>query len=152
MRVTIAAIGKFKPSPEKDIFTSYIKRIPWQVELKELEARKALQGNQQKEAEAALLIAAIPKNSRIIALDERGKSISSAELAGLISSWQVEGWGSAAFIIGGADGLADSVRQKADFTLSFGKLTWPHMLVRAMLAEQVYRAYSIISNHPYHRE
>jgi len=152
MKVTIAAIGKFKSSPEKEIFTSYIKRIPWQVDLKELEAKKALQGEQLKEAEAALLISAIPKSSRIIALDERGKNISSSELAGLISLWQGESTSSVAFIIGGADGLADEVRKKADFTLSFGKLTWPHMLVRAMLAEQVYRSYSIISNHPYHRE
>ena len=152
MKITVAAIGKFKTSPEREIFTSYIKRIPWQFELKELEAKKALSSEQLKSAEAALLFSAVPKNSRIIALDERGKNISSLELAGLISTWQGEGTSSVAFIIGGADGLSDDVRRKADFTLSFGKLTWPHMLVRSMLAEQVYRAYSIISGHPYHRE
>lgn len=151
MKVTVAAIGKFKASPEKEIFTSYIKRIPWQFDLKELEAKKALAGEQLKKAEAELLLAAIPKNSRIIALDEVGKNISSPELAELISNWQGTGTSSVAFIIGGADGLAPEVRQKADLILSFGKLTWPHMMVRAMLAEQVYRAYSIISGHPYHR-
>lgn len=152
MRVTVAAIGKFKNSPEKEIFASYIKRVPWQVDLKELEAKKALTGDQLKNAEAQLLLASIPKNSRIIALDERGKNISSLELANLISAWQNEGASSVAFIIGGADGLADEIRSKAAFTLSFGKLTWPHMLVRSMLAEQVYRVYSIITGHPYHRE
>jgi 23S rRNA (pseudouridine1915-N3)-methyltransferase len=152
MKITIAAIGKFKASPEKEIFTSYIKRIPWQVELKEFEAKKALLGRQLKDAEAALLISAIPKNSKIIALDERGKNIPSMELAALISAWQGEGTSSVAFVIGGADGLSDEVRGRADFTLSFGRLTWPHMLVRSMLAEQVYRIYTIISKHPYHRE
>jgi 23S rRNA (pseudouridine1915-N3)-methyltransferase len=152
MKVTVAAIGKFKNSPEKEIFNSYKKRIPWTFELKEQEAKKSLSGAQLKDAEAALLLSAIPKNSKIIALDERGKNISSSQIADLISSWQNDGTSSVAFIIGGADGLAPEIRNKADFTLSFGKLTWPHMLVRAMLAEQIYRAYSIISNHPYHRE
>lgn len=151
MRINIAAIGKFKNSSEKDIFHSYIKRIPWQVVLKESETKKHSTTDQMKEAEAALLLASIPKASKIIALDERGKDISSSELAGLIESWQNEGTGSVAFIIGGADGLSQTIRNKADFILSFGKLTWPHMLVRAMLAEQIYRIYSIISGHPYHR-
>ncbi len=152
MKVTVAAIGKFKNSPEKEIFASYIKRIPWQFELKEFEAKKALSGEQLKSAEAELLLSAIPKSSKIISLDERGKNISSLELAGIVSAWQSEGTSSIAFVIGGADGLSDNLRQKSDFILSFGKLTWPHMLVRSMLAEQVYRAYSIISGHPYHRE
>lgn len=152
MKVTVAAIGKFKNSPEREIFNSYIKRVPWQVELKELEAKKALAGQQLKDAEAQLLLSAIPKNTRMIALDERGRNISSSELANLISLWQNEGTSSVAFVIGGADGLAEEVRKKADLMLSFGKLTWPHMLVRAMLAEQIYRAYSIITGHPYHRE
>lgn len=152
MKVIIAAIGKFKSSPEKDIYTSYLKRIPWKVDLKEFEAKKGLSGAQLKEAEAQLLLSAIPKSCKIIALDETGKNIPSVELAGLISSWQSAGTSNLAFIIGGADGLDPALRQKADFTLSFGRLTWPHMLVRAMLAEQIYRAYSIISKHPYHRE
>jgi 23S rRNA (pseudouridine1915-N3)-methyltransferase len=151
MKITVAAIGKFKDSPEKEIFTSYLKRIPWKFELKEFEAKKGLSGEQLKTAEASFLLPAIPKGSKIIALDERGKNISSPELASLISSWQSGGSSSVAFVIGGADGLDEQIRQKADFTLSFGKLTWPHMLVRSMLAEQIYRAYSIISGHPYHR-
>lgn len=152
MRVTIAAIGKFKNSPEREIYNSYLKRIPWKIELKELEAKKGLDGLQLKATEAELLLSAIPKSTKIIALDEKGKNISSLELADIITNWQNEGTSSIAFIIGGADGLDESLRQKADFTLSFGKLTWPHMLVRAMLGEQIYRIYSIISGHPYHRE
>ncbi len=152
MRVTIAAMGKFKNSSEKDIYTSYLKRTPWKIDLKEMEAKKGLSGAQLKEAEAELILEAIPKTCKIIALDETGKNISSLELADIITNWQNEGTSNVVFVIGGADGLDSSVRQKADFTLSFGKLTWPHMLVRAMLAEQIYRAYSIISGHPYHRE
>lgn len=152
MKITIAAIGKFKTSPEKEIFSSYIKRIPWQFDLKELETKRALSGDQLKAAEAELLLEAIPKSSRIIALDEVGKNISSVELAELISRWQSDGTSNVTFVIGGADGLSSDVRKKADLILSFGKLTWPHMMVRAMLAEQVYRVYSIISGHPYHRQ
>ncbi len=151
MKITIAAVGKLKNSALNEIYTSYIKRIPWQVELKELESKKSHIGAQLKAEEACLLLGAIPKNSKIIALDEQGKSISSQELANLIAGWQNEGSSSVAFIIGGADGLAPEVRKQADFILSFGKLTWPHMLVRAMLAEQIYRIYSIITGHPYHR-
>lgn len=151
MKVTIAAIGKFKNSPEKEIFHSYLKRVSWHVDLKESEAKKSISGDQLKDAEAALLQASIPKSSKLIVLDERGKNISSAELASLIQSWQNDGTSSVAFAIGGADGLRDTLRQEADFVLSFGKLTWPHMLVRSMLAEQIYRVYSIISGHPYHR-
>lgn len=151
MKITIAAIGKFKASPEREIFHSYLKRIPWQIELKEFEAKKALSGQALKTAEATLLLSAAPKSGKIIALDERGKNISSTELARVISGWQGEGSSNITFIIGGADGLADEARGKADLLLSFGKLTWPHMLVRAMLAEQVYRVYSVIAGHPYHR-
>jgi len=152
LKVTVAAIGKFKKSPAEAIFTSYIKRIPWKIELKELEAKKGLEGEQLKAAEAGLLLSAIPKSGKIIALDERGKNISSVELADVISSWQSNGCSSVSFIIGGADGLNADMRKKADFILSFGKLTWPHMLIRPMLAEQIYRVHTIISGHPYHRE
>lgn len=101
--------------------------------------------------EGEALLAAIPGGARIVALDERGRSESSEALANRLGRWRDDGVRTAGFIIGGADGLDESVRKKADLVLSFGALTWPHMLVRAMLAEQLYRAQSILAGHPYHR-
>ena len=101
------------------------------------------------ESEAELLLQTIPQGAKIIVLDERGKGLSSVELAEKVSSWQDDGVSDVVFAIGGADGHHDKIREKADLLLAFGKLTWPHMLVRAMLAEQIYRIQTIIDGHPY---
>ena len=153
MQITLAAIGKTKAnSPTSQLFATYVKRLPWNIALKELEVKKPLPTEQLKAAEAKLLLDACAGANKIIALDETGKTLSSPELAGKIGDWQNEGTAKLAFIIGGSAGLDASIRAKADLTLSFGRLTWPHMLVRPMLAEQLYRAYTILTNHPYHKE
>jgi 23S rRNA (pseudouridine1915-N3)-methyltransferase len=96
--------------------------------------------------------AALPKGARLIALDERGKTLASGDFAALLGRWRDEGLGELAFAIGGAGGLDASLREAAALTLSFGPMTWPHLLTRALLAEQLYRAQSILTGHPYHRE
>lgn len=99
-----------------------------------------------------MLLDACKGYDKIIALDEGGKPLSSREFADQLAGWQRQGSSSFAFVIGGADGLADAVLKKAHLRWSFGRVTWPHMLVRALLAEQLYRAYSLLTNHPYHRD
>ena len=120
--------------------------------LKELDIRKKISGPELKQAEAELLLDNVPKGAVIVALDERGKTMGSREFAGKIENWQDQGRGDIAFIIGGADGLDETVRARSDLLISFGAMTWPHMLVRPMLAEQLFRASSILAGHPYHRD
>jgi 23S rRNA (pseudouridine1915-N3)-methyltransferase len=154
MRITIAAVGKWKAGPERALFEEYKKRLKWPVALKEVEERRPLPVPQLKAREAELLrntVPAKPGSLLLIALDERGKTLSSAALAKQISAWQQRGIGELAFVIGGADGLEDSMRDRADLLLSLGAMTWPHMLVRVMLIEQLYRAQQILAGHPYHR-
>lgn len=153
MRLTLAAIGKAKASsPEMQLYAEYVKRLPWKLALKEFEPKKNLPGDARKTQEGELLLAACEGAHKIIVLDERGKSLSSREFSGVVSGWQQQGASHIACIIGGADGLSDAVRARADLLLSFGRLSWPHMLVRALLAEQLYRAWSILEGHPYHRD
>lgn len=103
------------------------------------------------EAEAALLERALPKSAAIIALDERGTVMTSPKFAQKLAGWRDDGQGDLAFVIGGADGIAPDLRAKADFSLSFGQMVWPHMLARVMLSEQLYRAATILAGGPYHR-
>ena len=151
MHIVVAAIGRVKPGPEKELFDSYAARLPWRVDLKEIEIKKEMAVDVRRVREGEALLAAIPEGARIIALDERGKSEGSAIFAKRLGTWRDDGVRSVAFVIGGADGLDDALRKKADAVLSFGALTWPHMLVRALLAEQLYRAHTILTGHPYHR-
>ena len=134
----IVARGKIGRSPEAELVDRYLKRIAWPTKVTEL-------------GEHAPLPAAA-SNSVLIALDERGTALSSPELARKLEGWRDSGKREARFLIGAADGHDDTERGKADLLLSFGSATWPHMLVRAMLAEQLFRATSILANHPYHRE
>lgn len=151
MKLLIAAIGKMKDaSPEAALLREYSKRLSWKLAVKEFDIKHAdTATRQQKEADA--LLTACEGYERIIALDERGKDLGSRELAQQFSAWQQQGASSVALIIGGADGLHESVRKKANLTIAFGRATWPHMLVRAMAAEQLYRIWAILENHPYHR-
>lgn len=151
MKITIIAVGRWKSSPEYDLFTTYQKRCGWQIRLCEVFEKKPLSGEYLKEREAELISAQIPVGAMVIALDERGKNMTSPALAKQIGVWQNDGVSSLVFIIGGAGGLWDSLRHRADFLLSFGALTWPHMMVRPMLAEQLYRCEKILSGHPYHK-
>ena len=138
MLLHIIARGKIGRSPEADLVERYLKRIAWPIKLTELTERAphpAAQG-----ATVSIL------------LDEKGKALSSTELAAKLEQWRDRGTREARFVIGSADGHSDDERSKADLLLSFGPSTWPHLLVRAMLAEQLFRATSILANHPYHRE
>ena len=120
------------------------------VALREVEDKRA--GTGRKAREADLLLSALPKNATVVALDERGKTLSSIQLAHALAAWRDDGTADIAFVIGGADGLDARVTQRADLVLSLGPMTWPHLMVRAMLAEQLYRAQQILAGHPYHRE
>ena len=146
MRATIIAIGKCKKnSPEADIIAEYIKRSGWNIVVKEMD-------NATQAEEAIFLQNSIPNGAKVIVLDERGVNLKSLELANKIENWLLDGCSEICFLIGGADGHLQSTRDKADLLLSFGKLTLPHMLMRAVLSEQIYRVQTIINHHPYHRE
>lgn len=146
MRVSIIAIGKCKKkSPEAAIIAEYVKRSGWTIQIKEMD-------NATQEAEADFLQKSIPHGAKVVVLDERGENLKSLELAAKVEKWMSEGCSEICFLIGGADGHIQSTRDKADLLLSFGKLTLPHMLMRAVLSEQIYRIQTIINHHPYHRE
>lgn len=146
MRLTIIAVGRMKDRAEKELFERYAN----EVALREVEEKKKVPLAELKRREAELIRVALPKGALVVALDRRGKTLSSEELAQRIARWR-DGGRDVAFVIGGAEGLDDRLREEADFVLSFGSATWPHMLVRIMLAEQLYRAQSILAGHPYHR-
>ena len=146
MKATIIAIGKCrKNSPEKQLIDEYIKRSSWEVTIKEHD-------NASQEEEAKFLLSSIPAGAKAVVLDERGENMKSLELAAKAEKWMLDGCSEICFLIGGADGHLPSTRERADLLLSFGRLTLPHMLMRAVLAEQIYRIQTIINHHPYHRE
>jgi 23S rRNA (pseudouridine1915-N3)-methyltransferase len=151
MRVTLAAVGKLKAGTEQDLLRQYLTRLPWPVTIHEVEAKASLPVDKRREAEAELLLAKCSGAHKLIALDERGKSFTSEQFATQIANWQQQGHSHLAFVIGGADGFAESFRKRADLLLAFGTMTWPHMLMRALLAEQLYRTHTILTGHPYHR-
>lgn len=159
MRILIAAIGKKRSGPEAALVDDYIdrargfgRRIGFSdLTLHEFDAPKALSGDALKKREGEMLLGAVPEGAVIFALDERGENLSSENLAALLGKMRDDGAGAAAFVIGGADGHGDELRGKAVRLISFGAATWPHLLVRAMLAEQLYRSMTILSGHPYHR-
>ncbi|MGE5518124.1 MAG: 23S rRNA (pseudouridine(1915)-N(3))-methyltransferase RlmH [Bacteroidota bacterium] len=151
MRLWLAAVGRAKPGPELDLFQQYARRLTPPLTLREVEEKRPLPVPERKVREGELLLAAIPPGAIVVALDERGKSIGSEIFAERLGRWRDDGVGDVAFLIGGADGHGDAVRARADLLLSFGAMTWPHMLVRAMAAEQLWRAQAILSGHPYHR-
>lgn len=151
MKILISAIGRAKNSHTSQLYSEYEKRLPCKITLKEFEA-KVSSAAARKEKEGELLLESCLGYDVIIALDETGENLSSREFAERFANWQQRGNSSFAFVIGGADGLSRQVLGKANLVWSFGRLTWPHMLVRPMLAEQIYRAFTLNSGHPYHRE
>ncbi len=151
MKFILSCIGRQKSGPELDLLTLYKNRLTVPLDIKEFETKPALPLEKRKALEAELLLSPFSGTDFIVALDERGQSLSSQDLAKTIDRAQVESFKSMGFIIGGADGLDKSVRQRANITLSLGSMTWPHMLVRPLIVEQIYRALCILSNHPYHR-
>ena len=139
MLLHIIARGKIGRSPEAELTDRYLKRIAWPVKLTELPDRGGTMPAGQAHCVTVLL-------------DERGEPMSSMALARILEKWRDGGKREARFLIGAADGHSDEERAKSDLLLSFGPATWPHLLARAMLAEQLFRATSILANHPYHRE
>ena len=152
MRLWLGAVGRIKPGPEKTLFDSYAKRLSPPLTLVEVEEKRPLSVSERQAQESKLLQAALPDKAFVVVLDERGAILSSEEFAGRMSKWQDDGVADLAFLIGGADGHDPALRDRAAFRLSLGAMTWPHMMVRVMLAEQVWRAQSILSGHPYHRK
>jgi 23S rRNA (pseudouridine1915-N3)-methyltransferase len=150
MKTIILAIGKAR-GVEAEWCAEYLKRLGASVTVQEFAASKALPPAETQRAEAQLLLKAIPPKSFVVLLDERGKDMSSRDFAAKLATWQEQAT-DLVFIIGGADGHTDELRARANFMLGFGRLTWPHRLVRVMLLEQIYRARQIIAGHPYHRD
>jgi 23S rRNA (pseudouridine1915-N3)-methyltransferase len=159
MRIDICAVGRLRAGPEKDLLDDYVSRTEaagrgigvTAFNLKEVEEKRRLDGKALKDAEATLLRAAIPRGALLVALDERGRAEPSEAFAKRLGRWRDEGHSDVAFIIGGAAGLAPALREEDAHVLAFGSMTWPHMLVRVMIAEQIYRAVPILAGHPYHR-
>lgn len=155
MRVHLCVVGRLRKGPEKDLIDDYLNRFNKSgrafglgpVSVLEMEDKKG--GGMGPEAD--LIRRAIPKGALIAIMDERGDVISSPDFAKKLSGWADRGVSDLAIVIGGADGIDPSLRAEADFALSFGKMVWPHMLVRVMIAEQLYRSASILSGGPYHR-
>ncbi len=144
LSIDLIAIGKLKNDPLLDVFEDYKKRMLWKFSLIELDGKT--QAEQLSKIESELS----PK-AALVVLDERGKSLSSRDFAAKIEAWSVS-HGQVQFVIGGADGLSDAIRKKATMLMSFGAQTWPHMMARTMLMEQIYRAQQILAGHPYHRD
>ena len=138
MQLHVIARGKIARSPEAELVARYAKRIAWPLKLTEL-------------PDAGGTVPEAMPQSRTVLLDERGKQLSSEEFATILGKWRDEGVREARFLIGAADGHDQAARDQADLLIAFGAMTWPHMLARAMLAEQLWRATSILAGHPYHR-
>lgn len=155
MRLHLCAVGRLRAGPERDLVDDYLQRLDrtgrplglGPATEHEVEDRKG--GGIA--AEGLLLARAIPDGAALCVLDERGKTLSSPEFAQALAGWRDSGRQDAAFVIGGADGVDPALRARADLTLSFGRMVWPHLLVRVMLAEQLYRATTILAGSPYHR-
>ena len=155
MRVHICAVGRLRGGPEKDLIDDYLTRFDRTGRALGLGPARLIEVEDKKgggmAAEAILLEKALPAGALICVLDERGRVESSPDFAQRLGGWRDNGRGDVAFVIGGADGIDPALRARADHALSFGKMVWPHMLVRVMLSEQLYRAASILAGGPYHR-
>lgn len=151
MKISILAIGKVRGG-EAEWCDEYLKRMKGAMVVREFAVSSALPAAEAQRAEAELLLKAIPDRAHVVLFDERGKDMPSRDFAARIAAWQDHGVADLVFIIGGADGVTDKVRERADSTLCFGRATWPHRLVRVMVLEQLYRAQQIIAGHPYHRD
>jgi len=160
MRVIIAAIGKLKSSAEQELVKRYLDRIQkagkpigiTKIEMIEVMESRAAGSDQRKEDEARSILSKLPDGSLLFCFDERGASPSSRKFASQLESAIATGAPAVAFIVGGPDGLSAGLRKKAEYIVSFGALTIPHQIVRALVVEQIYRAVTILSGHPYHRD
>jgi 23S rRNA (pseudouridine1915-N3)-methyltransferase len=159
MRLVVAAVGRLKRGPERELAERYCERAAKSgravgirtVAISEIDESRARRTKDRVSEEAAALKAVVPAQAAVVALDEHGESLASEALAQRIGRWRDEGRPALVILIGGPDGLAPELLAKADLRLAFGRTTWPHQLVRIMLFEQLYRAIAILSGHPYHR-
>jgi 23S rRNA (pseudouridine1915-N3)-methyltransferase len=159
VRLLIATVGRLKSGPERELCERYLTRardagralrfVP--IDVAEIAESNARRPADRMAEEAKGLLAAVPVGSRKIALDARGKTMSSEDFAKRLAGWRDQGAAAVTFFIGGADGLDDSVRRAADLSVAYGAATFPHQLVRMLLAEQIYRSVTILAGHPYHR-
>jgi 23S rRNA (pseudouridine1915-N3)-methyltransferase len=151
VKLTIAAVGRAARGPERDLYDHYAGRIRWPLTLREVEEKRKLPPPERMRHEGELLLQAAPSGAVLVALDRRGKAIDSEGLAHRLGRWRDDSTSDVAFLIGGAEGHAGFLLEKASLMLSFGVMTWPHLLARAMLAEQIYRSQQLLAGHPYHR-
>ena len=159
MRIMVAAVGRLKKGPETELSERYRKRaaqtgrnLGWRdVEIIEIRESRAPEPEKRMIEESIALTTVIPQGAAVVLLDSRGESLDSASIAAQFAKWRANDKPAVVFVIGGADGLAASLHDKATLKLSFGAATWPHQLVRVMLLEQIYRATTILTGHPYHR-
>ncbi len=158
MRLLVAAVGRLKSGAERDLAERYCDRVGKagralgirDIEVVEIKESRAADITKRRLEEAIALANLVPESAVMVVLDERGEALDSASIAGEIRAWRDSGRDTVAFVIGGADGLADEIKRRADLCLAFGTATWPHQLVRVMLLEQLYRAVTILAGHPYH--
>lgn len=154
MRILLLAVGKAKPGPARALFEEYAQRLHPPIELIEVEEKRKLGAGELKRREAELLRTALARRSSkpvTVALDEHGQALDTSSFAQKITRWRESGQAELAFLIGGADGLDQELLRSCDLRLALGPMTWPHMLVRGLIAEQIYRAQQIAAGHPYHR-
>ncbi|CTQ61529.1 Ribosomal RNA large subunit methyltransferase H [Roseibium album] len=159
MRFTFSCIGKMKAGAEKDLLDRYIDRARKtgrglgisDIVVSELSESRAQRSEDRKAEEAKGLLNSVSGSARVVVLDENGKNLTSPDFSRKIESWKDEGIPEVVFAIGGADGHGQELLARADLKLAFGAMTWPHQIARILLAEQVYRAMTILSGHPYHR-
>src|SRR4051812_37123194 len=159
MRIVVAAVGRLKQGPERELAERYRKRAVAAgrsvgvstFDIIEIRDSRSDDATRRMLEESIAIANIVPEDGVRVVLDERGESISSSSLAGLLQGWRSSSTPAVAFIIGGHDGLAPSLREKSTLALAFGAVTWPHQLVRIMLLEQIYRAVTILAGHPYHR-
>ncbi|MFN3349688.1 23S rRNA (pseudouridine(1915)-N(3))-methyltransferase RlmH [Pseudorhodoplanes sp.] len=160
MRLLVLAVGRMKQGAEADLAARYLNRVSQagrgvglrSIEVVEIRESRAQDAARRKLEEAIAIANVIPDDAALVLLDEQGEALGSAAFAETLARWRDGGQGSVVFVIGGADGIAETLRERAKITLSFGPATWPHQLVRIMLLEQLYRAVTILSGHPYHRD
>ncbi len=159
MKVTVIAVGRLKSGPERELLDRYLDRagragrqLGLSFDIRELAESGARSGADRKHEEAAAILGAVPPGAPLVALDERGRALDSRAVAERIAGGRDAGVRDLAIAIGGADGLGADVLSAADLRLAFGAMTWPHQIVRILLAEQLYRTVTILSGHPYHRD
>ena len=154
MQLLLCTIGKWKKAPETAIYNHYIRRSRWSLELRELTGYPTLDATERQRKETELLLATAKEwnADKVIMLDETGRALTSREFANSLGDWQESRCRRVACLIGGDVGFEKTQLVRADLLISFGTMTWPHLLVRVLFAEQLYRAQTILSGHPYHRD